>query len=170
MQVTFTKTASRRYGVEVERDNYPALAIRSAPGYDAYLPHDLLHFVAEAEFGLDGGVFGNLAAGGSARIFVPVDQRLVAKTWRAERRHKTRLPEGRRSEQLAGLLEHAWAIRRRGAPRPADWDERVAENDVDPARLDSVLLVLDGLAERWHGLDTGGSLTLQWPRRERRRH
>ena len=34
MRVTFAKTGSRRYGVHVERENAPAPAIRSAPGFD----------------------------------------------------------------------------------------------------------------------------------------
>ncbi len=63
MKVTFVKKDERRYGVEVSRDRFPDLWCGSI-GYDDWLPHDLLHFVAEAEYGLDGGVFGDLAAGG----------------------------------------------------------------------------------------------------------
>ena len=80
MLVHFRKTGARRYAVLVERDHAPTL-VAQAPGYDDYLPHDLLHFVAEAEWGLDGGVFGQLAAGrrsghlpaGRARAGVEVD-------------------------------------------------------------------------------------------------
>ena len=63
MLVHFRKTGSRRYGVFVEREGAPSLQMDPAPGFDDYLPHDLLHFVAEAEWGIDGGVFGQLAAG-----------------------------------------------------------------------------------------------------------
>jgi len=156
LKVTFTKTAARRYSVYVERDNAPALAISPAPGFDVYLPHDLLHFVAEAEFGLDGGVFGDLAAGGNARIFIPVAKDLVAKTWRRNRMKKPRLPDGRRSEELAGALERAWGARRHGA--------------APPPELEPLMGKLDALAERWHELPVGESLTLDWPRPERRRH
>jgi hypothetical protein len=156
MRVTFTKTGSRRYGVHVERENAPALAIRSAPGFDTYLPHDLLHFVAEAEWNLDGGVFGDLAAGGNARIFVPVDQELVAKIWRKNRKRRYRLRDGRRSEELAGALEHAWHRRRFG--------QRVADPE-----LERLMPKLDELAEQWHTLPVGESITLEWPRPERRR-
>jgi hypothetical protein len=54
--------------------------------------------VAEAEYGLDGGIFGNLAAGGNARLFLPLDEKhmvdmqLVTKLWRKERIRRTRLP------------------------------------------------------------------------------
>ena len=104
MKVTFVKTGVRRYAVEVSRERHPDLRCGSI-GYDDWLPHDLLHFVGEAELSLDGGVFGNLAAGGNARIFVPVDKELVATLWRKQRIRRTRLPDGRRSEELAGELE-----------------------------------------------------------------
>src|SRR3954471_12979633 len=136
MKVTFTKTAARRYSVYVERDNAPALAISPAPGFDVYLPHDLLHFVAEAEFGLDGGVFGDLAAGGNARMFIPVDPQLVPKIWRQQRIRKRRLPDGHRSEELAGLLERTWGARRHGT--------------AAPGALEPLMRKLDGLAEQWH--------------------
>jgi hypothetical protein len=156
MIVTFTKTGSRRYSVHVEREKHPALAVRSAPGFDVRLPHDLLHFVAEAEFGLDGGIFGDLASGGNARMFVPVDNReLVAKIWRRQRIRRQRLPDGRRSEELAGMLERTWGARRHGAPAPPE--------------LEPLMRRLDELAERWHGLAVGGSLSLEWPRAERGR-
>ena len=61
MKITFVKKGARQYAVEVARDRYPDLWCGSI-GYDDRLPHDLLHFVAEAEYGLDGGVFGDLAA------------------------------------------------------------------------------------------------------------
>ena len=158
MNVIFTKTGERRYSVRVERDRAPALWIRSAPGYDDYLPHDVLHFVAEAEFGLDGAVFGDLAAGGNARTFIPVDKTLVAKMWRKQRKHRHRLPDGRLSEQLAAALEAAWR-------------NRLAGTRADEARIEAVVPKLDELARHWHGLQLGESLTLTWPRPEgRRRH
>jgi hypothetical protein len=85
MRVTFRKTGLRRYGVWVERERGPALMGDPAPGFDEFLPHDLLHFVAEAEWGLDGAVFGPLAAG-DAGSFWPVDQALVRKAMRRRRR------------------------------------------------------------------------------------
>jgi hypothetical protein len=118
-------------------------------GYDDFLPHDLLHFVSEAEFGLDGAVFGDLAAGGNARIFQPMDPKPVAKMWRKERKARTGLPDGRRSEELAWELER-------------DWRARTLRPELQQK--------LDGLAERWHALQVGGALTLEWPRPEGRRH
>jgi hypothetical protein len=149
MKVTFVKKGARRYAVEVRRDRYPDLWCGSI-GCDDFLPHDLLHFVAEAEFGLDGAVFGDLAAGGNARIFQSFDQELTAKMWRKQRISRTRLPDGRRSEELAGELERGWRAR------------------TLPPQLQQKL---DNLAARWHALQVGGSLTLEWPRPEgRKRH
>jgi hypothetical protein len=149
MKVTFVKKGARRYAVEVRRDRYPDLWCGSI-GCDDFLPHDLLHFVAEAEFGLEGAVFGDLAAGGNARIFQSFDQELTAKMWRKQRISRTRLPDGRRSEELAGDLERGWRAR------------------TLPPQLQQKL---DNLAARWHALQVGGSLTLEWPRPEgRKRH
>jgi hypothetical protein len=71
MNVTFKRTGERRYGVFVERNKAPAMVMHPAPGYHEFLPHDLLHFVAEAEWQIDGAVFGQLAAGGDAGRFGP---------------------------------------------------------------------------------------------------
>jgi hypothetical protein len=145
----FVKKGAQRCTVEVSRDRYPDLWCGTI-GYDDSLPHDLLHFVAEAEYGLDGAVFGDLAAGGNARIFQSCDQDLTTKLWRKQRIRRTRLPAGRRSEELAWELEQRWRAR-----------------TLEP-RLQ---LKLDDLARRWHALQVGGSLTLEWPRPEgRRRH
>ena len=149
MRVSFTKTGSRRYSVYVSRERAPDLWCGSI-GFDDRLPHDLLHFVAEVEYGLDGAVFGDLAAGGNARIFQPVDPTLAAKMWRKQRIRPTRLPDGRRSEELVGELERGW---RRRSLAPA------------------LQAKLDDLAEQWRAVQVGGSLTLEWPRPEgRKRH
>jgi hypothetical protein len=144
MKVTFTKQQNR-YDVYVSRDRATDLFIWSAPGFDDWLPHDVLHFVAEAEHELDDGIFGHLASGGNARIFIPVDPKETVKIWRQNRIKKVKLPDGRRSEQLADQLARGW--RRR---------------TLEP----ELLAKLDALAERWHALPIGGELTLEWPRRE----
>jgi hypothetical protein len=170
--VRFRKTGVHRYGVFVERGEALAVWINPAPGFDEYLPHDLLHFVAEAEWGLDGAVFGQLAAGGDAGIFVPADKALLSKQMRRRKRAQRTKPKprGRRSELLAGILEVAWYARRRNEPLPADWEERLAAARVERAEVDAVVARLDGFAERWHALRIGESIELTWPRPEGRRH
>ena len=83
MKVTFTKERGR-YGVLVERERASTL-FGHGPGNDESLPHDLLHFVAEAELGLDDGIFGALAAGRPAKLFIPVDPKETVKIWRRNR-------------------------------------------------------------------------------------
>jgi len=148
VRVSFTKEC-HRYGVYVHRDNAPDLWMRG-PGYSDDLPHDVLHFVAEAEFGLDEGVFGDCASGGHAKLFMPVDPALIPKLWRQKRMHTYVLRDGRRSEELAGRLERGWHDR--SLPEP-------------------LLARLDELAGRWRALEVGQTLTLEWPRPEgRKRH
>jgi hypothetical protein len=144
VKVTFRKAGDERYSVHVSRDRYPDLWCGTI-GYDEWLPHDLL----EAEYGLDGAIFGDLAAGGNARIFQSYDRELTKKMWRKQRIRPTRLPEGRRSEQLAWELGQRWHAK-----------------SLPP----QLQLKLDDLAERWKALQVGGSLTVEWPRPEGRRH
>src|SRR5919199_6749887 len=132
MKVTFARTGERRSGVLVERAYAPTLVMPGAPGYDEFLPHDLLHFVAEAEWGLDGAVFGRLAAGGDAGTFFPVEQRLVRKSIRRRNRPGRQRSRGRRSELLANVLDRAWHAHVGRAPLPGDWHDRLAAARVEP--------------------------------------
>ena len=121
MKVTFAKR-----GASVQRPRPEGPRARPLVWIDRLrrlAAHDLLHFVAEAEFGLDRGIFGDLASGGDARIFLPTDRALIAK------------------------------MRRKQRIRPAHLQQK-----------------LDELARRWHALQVGESLTLEWPRPEGRRH
>lgn len=79
---------------------------------------------------------------------MPVNREQIAKMWRKQRIRRTRLAEGRRSEELAWQLHQGWRTR------------------TLPPQL---LRTLDELAGRWQALQVGGSLTLEWPRPERRR-
>ena len=169
MKVTFPKTGARRYRVSVERELGPDLTHVSAPGYDHRLPHDLLHFVAEAVWELRGGVFAGLAAANDTGGFFPADPQLVAKWMRRRRRKPVPQPKGRRSELLAGVLDWAWKERRLGTQRPVGWEEQLAAARADAERLERALAWCDELAEAWHGLPVGGTLTLDWPWPESRR-
>ena len=169
MEVTFTKTGARRYRVAVTRDKAPELMMDPAPGYDPFLPHDLVHFVVECEWGIRNGIFGQLATGGDAGTFRPLrmaelrKQRELGKRLRSVGR-----PDTGRSERIAHLANVTWKARRDHPVNPWDLEASRDAPEVDPAILDRTLTRFDELAERWHSLGVGGSITLSWPWPERR--
>jgi hypothetical protein len=169
MDVTFTKLAGRRYTVEVKRGVGPELATRSGPGYDSYLPHDVVHFIVEAEAGIHGGVFGRLAAGGCG-IFWPADPRERRKH---QRRKVVPTPEQRadmeRSERLAALCPLLWELRaglRNGLPESFS---NVDHDELNSPLMDQICGRLGGVADRWYALQPGRSITMTWPHAEGRR-
>jgi hypothetical protein len=171
MEVTFTKAAGRRYVMTVVRERGPRLAPRYGPGYDDYLPHDAVHFLVEAEARLSSGVFGQIAAGQND-IFWPADPRAARRQARRQAKRASTAAERAdtgRSEQLAGLCQPLWELRaghRRTLPL---WWTSMMPGTVDSPLIDRILGRLDEFAERWHALQTGGSITLSWPRPAGRR-
>lgn len=149
MEVTFKRTAQRRYAVVVNRPGASALAMHPAPGYDPLLPHDLAHFIVERECGIALGVFGQLAAGGDAATFHRsdgvVDRKLRRRGERLARENRAELA---RSEQLVYRCMRTW----RGGDRPA------ADEEVE-----RVCASFDEVSERWRKLPAGESITLAWP-------
>ncbi len=65
MNVTFTRTAERRYRVSVEGAGLVPSYMEPAPGFDARLPHDMAHFVVENDVGIRGGVLTLVWNGGA---------------------------------------------------------------------------------------------------------
>jgi hypothetical protein len=162
MKVSFAKTGARRYGVLIERERAPEIVMNPAPGYDDYLPHDMLHFVAEAEWELNGAVFGQLGAGDDAGTFHPTEKPLIPRATRHPKRRKRRAgkPKGRRSEVLAHILQHAWNARHGREPLPNDREEQLEAARVSSSRLERVVDQLHELVERWHSLRVGEQVTL----------
>ena len=136
MDVTFKRTAERRYAVIVERPGAPTLIMHPAPGYDARLPHDLAHFIAERDEGIEHGIFGQLAAGGHAGTFHRADGAV-------DRQLK------RRGDRL---------VHQSGADMARS--ERAAQGIQHGARLGRDV---DELSARWSALAIGEALTLAWP-------
>ncbi|GLW45070.1 hypothetical protein Stsp02_07320 [Streptomyces sp. NBRC 14336] len=162
MRVVFTKGPGTSYGIAVHRENGPALAPRNGPGGHPYLPHDLVHFVVEAEAGIKLGVYGRLAAGDNG-LFWPADP---AERARANRRQKSKRPKPSpeasadmaRSEELAGIAVPVWEVRNGHA---AELPAYVAKREIPPL-VDRIVARLAEYAERWHALPVGGTLTLDW--------
>jgi hypothetical protein len=152
MDVTFTRTGERRYGVRAG-----ALAMHPAPGYDDELPHDLVHLAAELACGIPMGIYGQLEAGGTAGTFRPsdgtVDRRLRQRGERLVREH---LADLERSEQLAYRVTIAFKRGDRPAPDP---------------EVERACALLDELSARWRELAVSESMTVPWtspPRSPRR--
>jgi hypothetical protein len=160
MEVTFTRTGERRYSIAADRGSGPVLHMPAGPGYDPWLPHDLVHFVVERHLGIAGGVFGQLAAGGTAGTFFTIPHRRrdrargLSERLGALGRHDTA-----RSERLAGACLAAWHARHGGR-----WEFADTVREDDASELSEALLAeLDEVANRWHSLPVGGALTMAWP-------
>jgi hypothetical protein len=117
MLVTFTRTGERRYAVRATVKGMPELEMNPAPGYDALMPHDLQHFIVERALGIDGGVYGQLAAGGTVGTFhsvaTPGDHRAAARQRRKQARKSSQLIAGHvedcaRSERATYVCWHDW--------------------------------------------------------------
>lgn len=184
MDVTFTRTGERRYGVFVERPGYPSAEMDPAPSYDDELPHDFVHFVVEEELGLELGVFGQLAAGGDASTFriVPAtsDRREASRTRRRQQNRGKRLSEegheqAEFSERAATICHEEWF--RRFPTRGRLTKIRKLQPFVEKVRGECSRDELDSLSEPviericdrlerlsacWSKIDIGESLTLRW--------
>lgn len=173
MQVTFERTGERRYGVRIIVADQAPRSTNPAPGFDEHIPHDLVHYVVEAELSLTAGVFGRAARGGSSFI-VEADaggarerSRQQKKQRKREaslnRRDTERAGDMIRAERLALLCDVAWRRRRgqRGDQQP--WLAPSHPTAEEAALVDRVLARLEPIAERWHALPLGGSLSFIWP-------
>ena len=92
MILIFRRVGQRRYAIEAKRPSFTDVEMNPAPGYNEWMPHDLMHLVVEAQLGLTRGVFGQLAAGGDAGTFHPtlVPKQGPRETARVRRRLKAR--------------------------------------------------------------------------------
>lgn len=167
MRVTFSKTGVHRYGVSVEREHASNLKMHPAPGYDDWLPHDMVHFLVERHTGLRDGIFGQLAAGGDAHTFVPADEQRT-KRWsrRSERRNASTGRDIGRSEELAFAASNEWNF------RAGRHQSSVLPDPETAADVEAVMPALNDAARAWHALQVGGTLEFDWPWSERnsRRH
>ncbi|HEX6277514.1 MAG TPA: hypothetical protein VFZ53_30935 [Polyangiaceae bacterium] len=172
MLVSFHRTGTRRYAVIVAVTGEPARAMDPAPGYDDDIPHDLVHYVVEAELGFANGVFGSAAQG--AGTFVTTAERDSSPRERARRQRKQRRRERTRrmrderggsemamSERLAAVCDVAW--RRKHGQRPDPERSAPAWRTEDTTRVERVVARLDALAPLWRGLPIGEKLVFEWP-------
>ncbi|MFN2406762.1 MAG: hypothetical protein ABR594_11965 [Pyrinomonadaceae bacterium] len=186
MLVVFRRSGERRYSVEAQRSGLPDVVMNPAPGYDPLMPHDLMHMIVEAQLGLTRGIFGQLAAGGTAGTFhlATTSSEGSRETARASKRVATRgrklLKEGRddcaQSEQAAYICWQEWLSRSSSPDRrklSASMAQQAKEvrqtasvNEVralNRTKLDEICEHLDELSAYWSRLKVGESMALHWP-------
>ncbi|MGH3507313.1 MAG: hypothetical protein ACRDO2_08940 [Nocardioidaceae bacterium] len=160
MRVIFTKVDDKRYMVAIEREHGPTLRRRFGPGYDDRMPHDLAHYLVEEHFGIELGVWGQLAAGGGG-IFTPApeDNTLPVRR-RAQRIGAIGRDDMARSEDLVVITVAAWeqSIGR------IKHQTRSGHSEIDAETLRGAVRRVGEVADRWHALRHGGSVTFTWPR------
>jgi hypothetical protein len=157
-----------------------------APGYDQFLPHDLMHLVVEAQLRFSLGVFGQLAQGGDAGTFhLPLQQgKRARETTRTRTRIKARgaklLKAGRdesaQSERATYICWYEWLARSSSSDRvkPSQAMAKQAKQVRDTAgdaelnalterKLDEICKHLDQLSSHWSNLEVGQSIAVRWP-------
>src|SRR5215211_8369519 len=174
MTLVFRRTGQRRYAVEAQRSGFPDVQMNPAPGYDALMPHDMMHLVVEAQLGLTRAVFGQLAAGGDAGTFHVClksgdSAREISRTRnRVKARGKKLLKEGRddcvQSEQAAHICRYEWLARfssREQKMRSETPSQQLPT--LNQRKLDEICEQLNELSARWSSLKIGESMAVAWP-------
>jgi len=132
-----------------------------APGYDSLLPHDMAHFVVENELGLM-GVFGQIAAGGTAGTFQANDEKHKKKTKKRGKRLATaNRKDAALSERVIFLAQRTWM--------KGDMTDVPRVSDVSDAVIDRICRRFEEVSSVWSGLKVGQSMTLEWTAKPQRR-
>lgn len=122
------------------------------PGYHDRLPHDAAHFIVESELGIGGGVFGQLAAGGTANTFYSEDKKKIRKT----KKRGAEIAKAHKADAL--FSEHAiYAAQARWEKHDIIPDTKVAAADIE-----RIIDKFEEFAAKWSKLQIGGSITLEW--------
>ena len=152
MRVTFTRTHQKGYSVSTEGPGIDPVKMHPAPGYDPRLPHDAAHFIVENELGILGGVFGQLAAGGTANTFFSQD----ARSQRKARKRGAEIAKANKKDAL--FSEHViYAAQSR-------WEKHdiIPDTKIPKADIDRIIEKFEEFATKWSKLPVGGSITLEW--------
>jgi hypothetical protein len=161
MDVTFTKVDGKRYTVAIMREVGPPLMPRYGPGNDDLMPHDIAHFLVEEYFGIELGVWGQLAAGASGIFWPPPEDNTLRYKRRGQRIEAAGSEDIQRSERLVVMTVATWE-RAIGRVKHVTGPFR---EDVEPGQLEGAAKRMGQVAERWRALPRGGSLTFTWTRR-----
>ena len=186
MIVVFRRNGERRYSVEAQRPGLPPVEMNPAPGYDPLMPHDMMHLVVEAQLGLTHGIFGQLAAGGTAGTFhlLTSSSEGSRQTARASKRVSVRgrklLKQGRddcvQSERATYIAWQEW-LSRSSSPVQRKLSAVMAQqareirhtsnprklSTLNQRKLDEICKHLDELSSHWSRLKVGESMAVHWP-------
>lgn len=175
MDVVFTRTGERRYGVTVTGPQLMPTGMDPAPGYDDHIPHDLVHYIVEAELKLSGGLYGRAAQGGGSFLLLGelpgrrqrrrLHRRAARREAQLRRRDHAASADMHRSERLAALCDAVWRMRHapaQGVERPA-WVTPPEIPEEDRAAVERIVARLEEIAPLWNALEVGESLAFTWP-------
>ena len=184
MFATFARTGEHRYSVRVAVEGMPDMEMNPAPGYDPLMPHDLQHFIVERALGIDGAIYGQLAAGGTVGTFHSVaksgDHRAASRARRKQDRKSSRLMAGHeedcaRSERATYICWHDWlghakepALRAKGLAMAATARSNLLampereRTCFTPEKLREIRAQFSTLSERWSTLEVGEGFTERW--------
>jgi hypothetical protein len=184
MRVTFARTGERRYSVRATLDGVGTVQMDSAPGFDPHLPHDLQHFIVEKCLQIRGGVFGRIAAGGTAGTFHPIAANSSAREGSRMRRKyaakdrklmPAQLDDYARSERATYVCWQDWLSHsgdaemraRAGRMRETAASMLAGMEPKERARLNSQKLSeirqeFQRLSERWSAITVGESISEDW--------
>lgn len=160
MQVRFTKVDAKRYRIAIDRDHGPQLLERYAPGNDDLMPHDLAHYVIEEVFGIELGVWGQLAAGGGGIFYPAPEDNSLQNKKRVDRIGVVGRADMARSEDLVVFCVSAWE---RSVGRVKHQTRHVGMRPT-AAELERAVRRLDEVSGQWSELGFGSALTFTWPR------
>lgn len=176
MILQFHRTGDRRYSVVALRTGHSPLRMDSAPGFDKLMPHDLQHLIVEQELNIGNGIFGQLAAGGTAGTFHATAD---------ERNPRQRRETAKKGSQLKTAGHDASMFSERATyicwqhwletiddPRGLEMKEEAAamiarSPAAERRRYTSELFQrtdrrMDELSQRWQALAVGEFLEIPW--------
>lgn len=133
--------------------------MKRGAGYHPLLPHDVAHFIVENQLGLTGGVFGQIAAGGTGATFIATDANKLKKVKKRGRK----LAKENKAEAM--FAEEAICAAQ------AHWQNRpyTAATNIAVADLNRIAEQFEDFARQWTRLSIGESITLEW-KPKRRKH
>jgi hypothetical protein len=184
LSVAFVRTGERRYCVRATLEGRPPVQMNQAPGFDPWMPHDLQHFIVEKCLGIEAGIFGRLAAGGTAKTFHAVAEghgaREASRIRRRQAARDKRLMPSQtddysRSERATYVCWQDWLehsarpelqVRARAMRQTASAIfERMEPGERAQFTIEKrsqIRREFQRLSERWASLAVGESFTEQW--------